>query len=179
MSMPQWYEFMRPVLIALDEHGIRSVSDLEEFVVESFGLSDEDRAERLGKSGQRRLLNRLGWATTSLEKAKCLEYGTKKGTYVATKEGKAFLKAHPGPFTDKDLLRESSTYRAWKEQKKQKVPVEPAGGTAGDKGVTPQEAMEEAYQEMREALTKELLQRVYAQDPYEFEHTVASTRFFK
>lgn len=111
MPMPQWHELMRPVLVALDQHGTRTATELEAYAAEVFGMTDAELAERLS-SGQRRIRNRLGWATTDLEKAKFLEYGDKKGTYVATDAGRTFLASHPDPITDKDLFAESPDFAA-------------------------------------------------------------------
>lgn len=176
MPMPQWHEFMRPVLETLDKHGTRTVAELEAYVAQVFSLTDEELAERLTKSGQRRIRNRLGWATTDLEKAKYLAYGKKKGTYVATDEGRMFLQKHDGPITINDLITSSEDFRAWKSGDKTGknnseavVDVDAKDSTVA----TPQEVMEAAHAELRVALRDELLQKVHSQDPYEFEHTVA------
>lgn len=169
---------MRPVLVALDQHGTRTATELEAYAAEVFGMTDAELAERLS-SEQRRIRNRLGWATTDLEKAKFLEYGDKKGTYVATNAGRTFLASHPGPITDKDLLAESPDFAAWRAQSSKAKQKNPSKALAQatlplpTASATPQEVMEAAYAEIKEALCDDLLQRVYAQDAYEFEHTVA------
>lgn len=173
MAMPQWHELMRPVLEALNEHEMQTVAELEAYVAQVFNMTDEELAERLEKSGQRRIRNRLGWATTDLEKAKYLSYGKKKGTYLATNEGRTFLLKHPGAITANDLMESSTEFRAWREGAKTAKNAD-ASTTTEEPTATPQETMEAAHSELRTALCDELLQKVHAQDPYEFEHTVAS-----
>ena len=175
MSMPKFHELMRPALVLLDKQGQCTVAELEAFAAKEFSMTDEELAERLDKSGQRRIRNRIGWAVTDLEKAKYLAYGPKKGTYLATDEGRAFLATHPKPFKPADLYAESADFRAWKDAYKAKKASDddPVSPQPLQVEATPQEMMESAYEEMRAALGDELLQRVYGQDPYEFEHTVA------
>lgn len=175
MSMPKFHELLRPVLVFLDQNGVSSVSDLESHVAKEFSLTPEELSERLEKSGQRRILNRLGWATVDLEKAKYISYGTKRGTYDITDEGRTFLLAHPNPVTTNDLYACSDDFRAWKDAYLSKKPVslDNISNTENMSEETPQEIMELAHAELRNALCDELLKKVYAQNPYEFEHTVA------
>lgn len=82
MAMPKWHEFMQPVLVSLSKHdGLVSSKEIQADMIEHFSLTEEEQAERLS-SGQLRFYNRLYWAITDLEKAKLVEYGEKKGTYL-------------------------------------------------------------------------------------------------
>ena len=156
MTMPKWHETMRPILAALDNAtGYLKGPDLIEAVACAFDMAEEERAERLN-SGQPRLYNRTYWGITDLEKAKLLEYGNARGTYRITDAGRTFLATHGGPITAKDLYDGCPAFRAWKAEQ-----------------ASPQEAMESAHAEIRDALADELISAIMGKDPFFFEHLVA------
>lgn len=176
MTMPKWHETMRPILAALDNAtGYLKGPDLIEAVACAFDMAEEERAERLN-SGQPRLYNRTYWGITDLEKAKLLEYGNARGTYRITDAGRTFLATHGGPITAKDLYDGCPAFRAWKDgyQKAGKA-VGPDAAPSADKAeqASPQEAMESAHAEIRDALADELISAIMGKDPFFFEHLVA------
>lgn len=176
MTMPKWHETLRPVLDTLSQTtGYLRSSDLMDVVAKAFDMTEEERAERLN-SGQLRLYNRTYWGITDLEKAKLLEYGDARGTYRITDAGRAFLAAHDGPITAKDLYDGCPAFRAWKDgYRKTERAVEPDAAPSDDKAeqTSPQEAMESAHAEIRDALADELISTVMGKDPFFFEHLVA------
>ena len=120
MAMPKWHEFMQPVLVSLSKHdGLVSSKEIQADMIEHFSLTEEEQAERLS-SGQLRFYNRLYWAITDLEKAKLVEYGEKKGTYLITDSGRVFLSNHDGPFTAKELMKECEAFRVEERLRLQK-----------------------------------------------------------
>ncbi len=177
MTMPKWHETMRPVMDALAAADVLTSAQLMDAVVAAFSMTDEERAERL-KSGQLRVYNRMYWAITDLEKARFLSYGKERGTYSITDAGRKFLSVHEGPITAADLVAASPEFRKWREDYRAKE----GQGSVGDKPATlsgiaeetasPQEQMERAYDEMRDALANQLLQTIVEQTPYFFEHLV-------
>lgn len=173
MTMPKWHEIMRPVLEKLAaDGGYVGSKELTAALVEHFEMSDEERAERLA-SGQLRLSNRMGWALVDLEKAGFLAYGEKRGTYCITDAGRAYLAEHDEPLTAELLFKVSPSFAAWKTAYKNKAKENDSGAEV-DKGETasPQETMEAAAQELRDALSDKVLQAVMERDPYFFEHLV-------
>ena len=177
MTMPKWHETMRPVLEALDKaSGLLKGADLMQAVAQTFDMTDEERAERL-KSGQLRLYNRVYWGITDLEKAKLLEYGAKRGTYLITDAGREFLAIHDGPITANVLYDNCESFKKWKDDyhaaSKGKGKVADAVSGDGEQ-VSPQEAMDASYSQLREALADELITAVYQMDPYAFEHLVGT-----
>jgi restriction system protein len=175
MTMPKWHEMMRPVLSALAGADVLTSDDLSRAVIDEFHLTQEEQSERL-KSGQLRYHNRMYWAITDLHKAGFLDYAEGRGKYRITAAGRSFLGRHDSPFTTKDLMAESIPFREWKmgyraaerEEKRQR------GGDPSDEADTssPQETMQSAYSEMRDALADELLQTVMQQSPWFFEYLV-------
>ncbi len=175
MTMPKWHEFMQPVLISLSKRdGLVSSKEIQADMIEHFSLTEEEQAERLS-SGQLRFCNRLYWAITDLEKAKLVEYGEKKGTYLITDSGRVFLSNHDGPFTAKELMKECEAFRAWKNgyaSKKKSADKGSCADEAAQEQMSPMETMEASYGEMREALIEDLLSMVMSKSPYFFEYLV-------
>lgn len=176
MTMPKWHETMRPILEALAHvDGYLAGTDLQDAVAIEFDMTDDERAERL-KGGQSRLYNRVYWGITDLEKAKLLEYGEKKGTYRITDAGRTYLSDYPGPITAKGLYENCTAFKKWKDgyqaASKAKNASEPEGVSTLEDQESPQEAMESAYGEIRDALADDLISIIMGKDPYFFEHLV-------
>jgi len=174
MTMPKWHECMRPVLVALNDGEIHTSAELQEAMVKTFSMTEEEQAERL-KSGQLRMYNRLYWAISDLEKAKLVAYGEKRGTYTITQLGTQFLASHDASFTDKELYDECTNYKAWKDGYQAKKDGKTASSTRpvlGDNSSSPEESMETANAELRDALAVDLLQAIMQQSPTFFEYLV-------
>lgn len=176
MTMPKWHETMRPILETLAKgDGCLTGSDLQEAVATAFDMTGDERAERL-KSGQLRLYNRVYWGITDLEKAKLLEYGERKGTYRITGAGRSYLADYPGPITAKALYDRCPSFKAWKDgyraASKAKTSAEAPTTPTEEDQESPQEVMESAYSEIRDALVDDLISAIMAKDPYFFEHLV-------
>lgn len=176
MTMPKWHETMRPVMDALAAADVLTSAELMNVVVVAFSMTEGERAERL-KSGQLRVYNRMYWGITDLEKAKFLKYGKKRGTYSITDAGRQFLGAHEGPITAADLDAASTDFRNWRKAYREKEGqvdgTKPADASdVVEESASPQEQMERAYDEMRDALANQLLQTIVEQSPYFFEHLV-------
>lgn len=174
--MPKWHEAMRPILETLAKgDGCLTGSDLQEAVATAFDMTGDERAERL-KSGQLRLYNRVYWGITDLEKAKLLEYGERKGTYRITGAGRSYLADYPGPITAKALYDRCPSFKAWKDgyraASKAKTSAEAPTTPTEEDQESPQEVMESAYSEIRDALVDDLISAIMAKDPYFFEHLV-------
>lgn len=101
------------------------------------------------------------WGITDLEKAKLLEYGEKKGTYRITDAGRTYFSDYPGPITAKGLYENCTAFKKWKDgyqaASKAKNASEPEGVSTLEDQESPQEAMESAYGETRDALADDLI----------------------
>lgn len=172
MALPKWHECMWHVLAALSCQEIATKSELDRYVAEQFGLTDEERAERL-KSGKTKLYDRVYWATKYLRIAGFVRSGSKRGTYYITDSGSAFLGRHESPFSDQALIEESPEVAAWvQESRKRRTGVDGSQAMLESDDSTPLETMENAFSKLNETLCDDLLQRLCQQDPYVFEHIV-------
>lgn len=100
-TIPQWHRFIRPVLEALSDGEVVPKPEMEARAIARANLSEEQQLERLA-SGQRRALNRIGWATSALRRAKALS-SPSRGYFVITDTGRELLRVHQGEITLADL----------------------------------------------------------------------------
>jgi len=147
------------------EHSLREAIDN---LAEDFNLSDEERRELLSSGQQAVFDNRVGWARTYLKKAGLLET-TRRGYCKITERGMHVLKQNPQKINIKylDQFEEFKQFRMLKKvnQVQQKTPEE-------EQEQTPKEALESAYQSLRNDLANDLLQQIKASPPSLFEKIV-------
>lgn len=164
-----WHTFMRPVLEALSDGAVHVKRDMEGATMDIAGLSEAERLEQLD-SGQLRSLNRIGWATSALRRAKALT-SPSKGTFVITDTGHDLLARHPVSITVADL----ETIPAYTEY----IPARKVTGAAsapaealGDQ--TPQDLIESGIEAIEDDVKSKLLERLRGSDPLFFEQVVRS-----
>lgn len=179
MAIPDFQTLLRPVL-ELGAARETPTSAAIDSLCETFALTPTERAQLLPSGTQRTIANRAHWAVTYLVKAGLLAR-PRRGTFVATDEGRAFLRAHRGPI-DLTRLLQFEGVRAFRARSR-------AGADAGDVGdespasapsaqspapraETPLERIERARREMHEALRAEVLERVRALTPEAFERLI-------
>lgn len=165
-----WHTFMRPVLEALSDGAVHVKRDMERATMDIAGLTEAERNEQLD-SGQLRSLNRIGWATSALRRAKALT-SPSKGTFVITDTGRELLSRHSVSITVADL----ETIPAYTEY----IPTRKAAGAVstpttvalGDQ--TPQDLIESGLEAIEDDVKSKLLERLRGTDPLFFEHVVRS-----
>lgn len=149
---------MLPVLeLSADgqEHRLR---DLVEAVADHFHLTDEEQSETVPSGQQTIIHNRVTWARTYLVKAGLLD-STRRGYVRITEEGRALVATKP-EMISVALLKER--YPAIQEfiTGSDKGSDKPPQTVVANSDVTPEEALEQAYQRLRAKLADELLAQV-------------------
>lgn len=168
-TIPQWHTFLRPVLEALSDGAIHVKRDMENAAMGFAGLTDDQRLEQL-ESGQLRSLNRIGWATSALRRAKALT-SPSKGTFVITDTGRELLAQHPGPITVADLEKLPAFTEYIPVRKSSTAAASPAATEAlGDQ--TPQDLIESGIEAIEDDVKSKLLERLRGADPLFFEQVV-------
>ena len=89
LAIPDYQTLMLPVLRIAAE-GETRVPEVAEKVAYEFGLSSEERDQLLPSGRQRILHNRVHWAKFYMSKAGLIA-STRRGWFVATDAGRAFL----------------------------------------------------------------------------------------
>lgn len=168
MSVPDFQSIMLPLLECLADDEEHSLREVIECLAGEFGLSEEDRKERLPSGQQAVFDNRVGWSRTYMKKAGLLE-STKRGSFKITSRGLKVLADKPKNIDVKFLNNypEFIEFHKWKG-KKAKPGVEAT--SEGEK--TALELLEDSYETLRRSLAQELLDQVLECSPEFFERLV-------
>ena len=173
MAVPDYQSVMLPLLrFAGRKNDETSTGEAVEVLAKEFGLTDEDLKEMLPSGIQSTFVNRVGWASTYMKKAGLLE-ATRRGYYRITPRGQELLKKQPKAINVK-LLKEYPEFLEFQQLK---------GTRSGDREsssratldvtiATPSEALETAYENLRDELADELLARLKKSSPSFFERVV-------
>jgi restriction system protein len=174
MPIPDYQTLMLPLLrLAADgqEHAMR---DAIERLAADFHLTDQERRELLPSGQQPTFDNRAHWARTYLRQAGLLD-SPRRGYFAVTPRGQEVLAKSPTRIDVAFLSQfpeflEFRTRRPAAEKPAPRVRHEAEGSRTEVE--TPEEAVEGAYRDLREALAKELIQQVRAATPAFFERLV-------
>ena len=173
MAVPDYQSLMLPLLRYAAERGEElSTSEAVSALSERLRLSEDDLREMLPSGTQGTFINRVGWAATYMKKASLLE-PTRRGFYQITSRGRDLVARNPNALSVK-LLEEYPEFRAFKKLRH----TAPEGGNGSAEApspavtATPTEAIEEAYQNLRDELADELLDKLKRSSPTFFERTV-------
>jgi restriction system protein len=175
MTIPDYQTCMLPFLSFLEDGRERPLREAEEALAAHFNLTAAERAELLPSGQQGIFKNRIGWARTYLKKAGLLE-ATRRGFFKITERGLTTLSANPTRIDVKFLERfpEFVTFRDLPrtDPAANAVPGMPQASEESPSSATPEEAIELAYQGLREQLAQELLTRILSCSPTFFEQLV-------
>ena len=173
MAIPDYQTCMLPFLNFLGDGKEHSLRDTEESLGKYFKLSDAERAELLPSGQQGIFKNRIGWARTYLKKAYLVE-APKRGVFKITDRGLKILSTNPVRIDGK-FLEQYPEFMEFKDISKTINGTTTVSGQAAAIPVattTPEEAIELAYQGLREQLAQELLSVILSCSPIFFEQLV-------
>jgi restriction system protein len=173
MAVPDYQSLMLPLLryAALRDADISSAEAIEALASE-FHLTAADREELLESGTQSRFANRVGWAATYVKKAGLLEPAG-RGRYRITKRGHTLLQGHPGAINVKTLQQypEFLAFQNLRGTRSGKASTQHDQSEVGSQ-VTPSEALEAAYENLRAELADDLLTHLKNTSPAFFEQAV-------
>lgn len=173
MPIPDYQSLMLPLLeLAQARNAEMSRDDAVDGLATRLDLSQADVKEMLTSGYERKFSNRVGWATTYMKKAGLLE-STRRGYLQITPRGRDLLKTKPARLNVK-LLKQYPEFREFQSLK---------GTRSGERKakkarpldtslVTPSEALEAAYDNLRSELATEVLARLKTSSPSFFERIV-------
>ncbi len=167
MAIPDYQSLMLPMLNLVSDEKEHSLKETTETLGREFNLTEADLAELLPSGRKTRFYDRVGWAATYLRKAGLLN-SSRRGRFEITERGLAVLKESPARINVKFLEQfdEFVEFQARHEKggDEASIPeVEPQ---------TPEEAIEAAYQNLRQSLADEILQSIKGCSPAFFERLV-------
>jgi len=164
MAIPDYQSIMLPLLRLAGDKQEHKMNEVTDTLADQLELSDEERKVLIPSGTQALFYNRVGWARTYLVKAGLLET-PRRGYIKITDSGLKLLAEKPKEINNK-LLKRYPGFRSFQSLGTQDKPTkEPAEQT-------PEELIEEGYQNIRENLAAELLSEVKSSSPQFFERLV-------
>jgi restriction system protein len=164
MSIPDFQSIMLPLLELTGDGKEHKLSETIEHLATHFQLTDTERKELLPSGKQARFNNRVGWSRLHLKGAQLLTQ-TSRGKFHITQRGLDVL-AQRHSRIDVKFLKQFSEYLDFIGAKSNSPEVMPLLVQ------TPDELMDSAYQELRQNLAQELLERIKTASPAFFEQLV-------
>lgn len=166
MSMPDFQSIMLPLLQFSADGEEHSIRDAYGQIADDFGLDEQERKALLPSGKMPVLTNRVQWAKTYLVKAGLLE-SPHRGVIRITDRGRQILGENPAKLDIAFLNR----YPEFVDFRKTKS-VDPKQADEKDQDQTPDELLEDAYEQLRNALAADLLDQVKHASPAFFEKLV-------
>ncbi len=167
MAIPDFQTLMLPLLRYLGDGKEHPNQETTEALAIEMKLSEADRAAVLPSGQQAIFSNRVAWAKSHFKSAGLIE-STGRGVYRITARGREVLAKNPKRI-DLRFLDQFPGYREFRAGKKAAVatpvPIDVAA-------MTPQEHIDLGYQQIRDDLASELLQRIKECSPAFFEQLV-------
>ena len=170
MPVPDFQTLMRPLLEEYAAGGERRIADVRANLATRFGLTEQELAERLPSGLARTFDNRVGWAATYLYRVGLLNR-PRRSVYAITDRGREVLAANPER-VDLSVLSQFPEFAEFRKATGTRRTKEEQVDGPGAETATPEERIEAAYQELRQALTAELRDRISSISPAAFEDLV-------
>jgi restriction system protein len=190
MPVPPFIDFWLPVLRHISDGRVYRPSDLVDVIAEGFGLTPEDRADRI-PSGKTRVYDRIQWTITYFRQSGLIA-SARRGEIQITDRGRQLLLDHPDRI-GRDTLLQFPEFQAFVARRRREQPVitvavtaSAGSGSANGRGEarpsgtliplpldsSPEEIMGRANDELVAALASELLDTIKANSPGFFENLV-------
>lgn len=169
MAVPDFQTIMLPLLHCFGDSQEYSTQELLDILAKQFSLTEEELDALLPSGKQTIFYNRVGWARTYLTKAGLLEM-SRRSYYRITERGKDVLARNPSRI-DMKFLEQFPEYIEFRERESGRRKSK--GTSVSESGEkTPEEILEDAYEEIRDGLAQELLGLVKQSTPSFFERLV-------
>ena len=171
MPVPDFQSIMLPMLQLASDGNTHAMQQSRDALANAFRLSEEDLAERLPSGRQTTFANRVAWAKVYLVRAGLLE-SPERGKFNISDRGRNVLNQAPSRIDIKFL----SQYPEFQDfrQPGGKERTEKSADTpeAKPSEETPEEMLEQAYQQLRDEVAGELLKLIKDNTPEFFERLV-------
>lgn len=171
MAVPDFQSLMLPALQALSDENEARLLEIRSRVAVSESLSEEDLNELLPSGVQTAFDNRVNWAVIYMERAKLLER-IRRGIYRITAEGTRLIQEERTRI-DLRVLRKYPEFVKWTKSGNKKDNARSNKPLSLDEfEFTPEEALQQADKQLRDALEYDVLVRVRSAEPAFLEQIV-------
>lgn len=169
MPVPDYQKFLYPILRCIADGNEHKIRDIYEQAADIFGLTEDERAERIPSGTQQLYKNRIGWAKTYLKKAGFI-ISPRRGIIQITERGKGVLQENP-EIIDTAYLKKFEEFQAFfGANTNHSDTIEEVNVVTADQ--TPQEIIGLSYQNIRTQVADELLEQIANCTPAFFERLV-------
>lgn len=169
MAVPDFQSVMLPLLTYLADGKVRSISETIEPLAQQFQLTADELNEMIPSNRQTKFYNRVSWAYIYLARAGLLER-QRRGYYQITSQGKTVLESKTKRI-DIRFLRQFPSFVEFRDVKSE-ADSEEHHTPSNIATKTPEEVMDDAYQEIRDTLAQDILTNVMKCSPAFFERMV-------
>jgi restriction system protein len=169
LPVPTYDQFIEPILRHLHERPDGALAkDAHEAAAVALGLTDADKSELLPSGVQAVYKNRAGWAHDRLKRAGYSE-SLRRRFWRLTPAGRGFAQGHPARLTDATIeeLATKDMHVTLRPVTEPVAIVDPVDGKA-----SPDDRLEQALGELRQAVAAELLEELSKVTPQYFETIV-------
>jgi restriction system protein len=167
MSIPDYQTLMLPLLTFLSDGREHNLSEATQVISDQYKLSPDERQQLLPSGQQTIIRNRIGWARTYMAKAGLIA-AVRRGFWRISPRGKEVLATNPERI-DGHYLQRYREFQAFRDLRHEKETIVPE---TQPNNYTPEEALDRAYQNLRDDLESELLEQVKVATPAFFEKLV-------
>lgn len=168
MSIPDFQSILLPLLQLYAKRGEVSLSESIDAMAEHFHLTEADRALMLPSGRDYLLRNRVAWARQYLVYA-TLARPVRRGVVAVTELGKQWAKERKNPLKISDFKSIPAFDRRARGAASETSAAPPEETVAP---TPPQQRLEDADRELRQAVIVNLLDRILARPPVFFERLV-------
>jgi len=172
VPIPKFQETMLPLLQYLEDGKEHSLSDINEHLASYFKLTDEEKTRPKPSGGQALFRNRWGWGRFELKKAGLVITSSNADTKI-TQEGLKVLKQKPDKIDRKFLFqipKYADFIKSMKEKQNEKVETP----SLDIENRTPEDLMIEGYNDIKNNLKQEILEKINQGSPSFFELLVVT-----
>ncbi|MGK9368502.1 restriction endonuclease [Melioribacter sp. Ez-97] len=169
MAIPDYQSCMLPLLEFVADQKEHSLREAIDHLATQFKLTNDELKQMLPSGQQAIFDNRVAWARTYLKQAGLIE-PTRRGYFRISHRGIEVLKKTPQKI-DVKFLERFKEFREFR-QRKRKPQGKIKENSKDESEKTPAEALEVAYENLREDLAKEILQQIKRCPPSLFEKIV-------
>ena len=173
MTIPDFQSIMLPLLQFCADSREHTNRDAIDHLAGVFQLSEEEQKELLPSGRQAIFHNRVAWARAYMKMAKLIE-NTQRGVFRITDRGHNVLQ-NPPQKIDIRFLMQFPEFAERRKAEQSKLKKKKTGSTStdeSDSSITPEEQIEEAYENLKENLTSEIIFQLKESSPSFFEKVV-------
>lgn len=171
LAVPDFQSLMLPLLKFSADGEEHTMQEAREGLAKIMGLSQEDLEERLPSGRQTTFANRVAWAKVYLTQAGVLE-SPKRGKLHISDRGRKILSEFPTRIDIKYLEQFEEFQEFRQASNKSRTEKVTHADAAQASSTTPEETLEQAYQQLRDEVANELLHLIKDNTPEFFEKLV-------